>query len=82
MYGPKRARRDEFCVEGGISERRRYDWTQVSQMHTHTYRRMGLTRVRATSAKEAKEWRWLIEEARLKSVDARMVTGTGGLRGF
>jgi len=37
---------------------------------------------RALSARDAKEWRWLIEEARLKAVDARMATGMGAMRGF
>ena len=47
-----------------------------------TYLLDGTLTCRALSARDAKEWRWLIEEARLKAVDARMATGTGAMRGF
>lgn len=65
----------------------------VWELHTHehckwslasdgTYLLDGTLTCRALSARDAKEWRWLIEEARLKAVDARMATGTGAMRGF
>jgi hypothetical protein len=66
----------EGAIRLGSSECPLFSFLMVGS-HGH----MSLTH-RTMSAREAKDWRYLIEEARLKAVDARMVSGSGGMRGF